>query len=311
MKKFVLFVILLVSTAYQAMAQNKTWNGSISTAWETAGNWTPSGVPTATDQVSIVAATRQPIISTVLATRTNSIGIGLSASLTINNGGQLSTSGSTASVGMASTATFTINVGGVWTLKSGATSNGNLINFVNNGLLQLEGANTIGFDAPNPTTCTNNGTINITSGTSGFNAYMTTAFAFVNNGTITLSGTGAVLVAGDFNGSTFNNKGTINVGVNTTLNVVDELLNSTGTINNAGTITNDNIFTNNSVVSNTGTYSAGTTGTYSGTGAFTNSSAGKVLNSAAVDCVSLTNLTFVSTDGLQSQHGRNRLYELR
>ncbi len=41
----------------------KTWNGSISTEWNNAANWTPNGVPTASHCVVIPNVTNDPIIS--------------------------------------------------------------------------------------------------------------------------------------------------------------------------------------------------------------------------------------------------------
>jgi len=50
--------------AHQVLAQtSRTWNGSSGTAWATASNWTPSGVPATTDHVTIVSATNAPVLS--------------------------------------------------------------------------------------------------------------------------------------------------------------------------------------------------------------------------------------------------------
>ena len=68
----------------------KTWNGSINTDWNTAGNWTPNGVPTTSDCVVIPNTVSKPIIS---GTNTNSyantlyvINLG---SLTVNSSNNL------------------------------------------------------------------------------------------------------------------------------------------------------------------------------------------------------------------------------
>jgi hypothetical protein len=42
---------------------NKIWSGAVSTDWNTAGNWSPAGVPVATDSVLIVAGGNQPALS--------------------------------------------------------------------------------------------------------------------------------------------------------------------------------------------------------------------------------------------------------
>ena len=45
-------------------APPKTWTGAVSTDWNVAGNWTPSGVPTATDSVTIPNTANQPVMHT-------------------------------------------------------------------------------------------------------------------------------------------------------------------------------------------------------------------------------------------------------
>lgn len=50
-------------------AYSKTWNGSVSTDWSTAANWTPSGVPTTSDSVLVPVTATNPLL-----TATTSIG---------------------------------------------------------------------------------------------------------------------------------------------------------------------------------------------------------------------------------------------
>src|SRR4051812_34958352 len=58
----------IVAIASPAYAVGKSWNGSLSTEWNTAGNWTPSGVPGIGDDVSIPAGlTNYPVVSTAAA----------------------------------------------------------------------------------------------------------------------------------------------------------------------------------------------------------------------------------------------------
>src|ERR1700709_1928429 len=40
-----------------------TWNGSVSTDWNTAGNWTPGGVPGSADNVTIVTGSHTCLLS--------------------------------------------------------------------------------------------------------------------------------------------------------------------------------------------------------------------------------------------------------
>ena len=57
----------------------KVWNGSVSTNWNIANNWTPSGVPTAVDCVVIPNVTNDPII-----VGTNYSGLGLNLAVNTN-----------------------------------------------------------------------------------------------------------------------------------------------------------------------------------------------------------------------------------
>jgi len=43
--------------------KSKVWNGSTSAAWETASNWSPAGIPTATDCIIIPSTAVKPVIS--------------------------------------------------------------------------------------------------------------------------------------------------------------------------------------------------------------------------------------------------------
>ncbi|HEY4290786.1 MAG TPA: T9SS type A sorting domain-containing protein [Puia sp.] len=51
---FILLITCLVFNQTTYAQISYTWNGSLSTDWNTPGNWTPSGIPTATDNVTIV-----------------------------------------------------------------------------------------------------------------------------------------------------------------------------------------------------------------------------------------------------------------
>ncbi|WJS95575.1 T9SS sorting signal type C domain-containing protein [Flavobacterium johnsoniae] len=60
----------------------KTWNGSLSANWGTSGNWTPAGVPLASDCVVIPQMTTSPIIS-------GTDGVFFANRITIQNNGSL------------------------------------------------------------------------------------------------------------------------------------------------------------------------------------------------------------------------------
>jgi hypothetical protein len=91
--KIFLITLVLFSVAQQnILATPKTWNGSVSTDWATAANWTNSGVPGAGDDVTIPTSPtggRMPTISTGTAL-TKKLTIQIGATLT-QTGGQITT----------------------------------------------------------------------------------------------------------------------------------------------------------------------------------------------------------------------------
>ncbi|MCL9807916.1 T9SS sorting signal type C domain-containing protein [Flavobacterium luminosum] len=107
---------------------NKTWNGTVNNDWFNANNWSPSGVPTAIQCVTIPNTTNKPIIVTATTTHANC------NSLTILSGGTLEvTSGSNLHV----TDFINVNSGGVLNLRNSA----NLIqtnNVANSGSITMD-----------------------------------------------------------------------------------------------------------------------------------------------------------------------------
>jgi hypothetical protein len=69
---------------------DKTWNGSISEDWNDPDNWTPSGVPTSSNCVTIPSATKSPIISgTNVVAYANNLTILTSGALTVESSNTL------------------------------------------------------------------------------------------------------------------------------------------------------------------------------------------------------------------------------
>jgi hypothetical protein len=98
--------------AFIAAGSGLTWNGSVSTDWGTAANWTPAQVPAANSDVTIPGGTpNQPTVSSAQQARLVTLSTG--AVLTLASGGTLTTGGS-----------FTNNGGSV---AGGATSTGTLV----------------------------------------------------------------------------------------------------------------------------------------------------------------------------------------
>ncbi|MBK7213464.1 MAG: hypothetical protein IPH88_09275, partial [Bacteroidales bacterium] len=94
-KLFTLVSVLVILISISGLAQ-KTWTGATSTNWGTASNWSPNGVPAATDYVTIPSApVNQPVLS----------GAGTCSTLNIAAGASLSISATS-----ANTATMTVTL---------------------------------------------------------------------------------------------------------------------------------------------------------------------------------------------------------
>jgi hypothetical protein len=63
-------------------AVTSTWNGSVSTDWNVAANWTPAAVPQSTSNVVLAVTTNEPVLTS--AVTVNSITIAAGASLYTN-----------------------------------------------------------------------------------------------------------------------------------------------------------------------------------------------------------------------------------
>ncbi|MBI5509378.1 MAG: hypothetical protein HY903_11560 [Deltaproteobacteria bacterium] len=79
--------IVTVADRYTSLGPTKTWNGSVSTAWSEAGNWTPPGAPDATNDAVIPA-----LVATVDVA-------GAAAHAVTVTGGTLATNGRSVAVG--------------------------------------------------------------------------------------------------------------------------------------------------------------------------------------------------------------------
>ena len=106
---YILFVFLVFPFILSAQTA-KTWTGSTSTNWRTSSNWSPSGVPASTDNITIPNVTNDPIIDTTLSAGT----------LTLTSGASLNLG------------TFTFTTSGLVSLNTATLSNGKLVS--NGGL---------------------------------------------------------------------------------------------------------------------------------------------------------------------------------
>lgn len=148
-----------------------TWNGTLSTDWNTAGNWTPSGVPGAADNVTIVTGSNTCLLNTSAAITNVKLTSG-----TLDLGG------------------FTLTVGGATATFTTGT--------IQNGSINITGATTTSFGA---------GPVNMNCAVSISSATVTFRnTTFQKTLTITKTGTSNDASAGNniFNGvTTMNNTG--------------------------------------------------------------------------------------------------------
>src|SRR5579864_2086866 len=152
-----------------------TWNGSVSTDWNTAANWTPAAVPGAADDAVIAAVSTEPSLTSAVTVQDVTIASG--ASLT-TNGQALTVNGTLTNNGLLET------VGDTTSSISGAVTN--------NCTLRVEAAsccNNTGFPATltvtGPLTNTSTGIIELT-GQAG--AAVTTTAELDVSGTLANSG---------------------------------------------------------------------------------------------------------------------------
>lgn len=102
---------------------NKVWNGSINTDWNTAANWTPSGVPTNTHPVTIANVTNKPVISGGVNAQACSLTIQTGAQLTIAANNNITV---TNAVTVQGTGVFIINNGANLVQVNNVTNTGNI-----------------------------------------------------------------------------------------------------------------------------------------------------------------------------------------
>ncbi|MES2776938.1 MAG: hypothetical protein V4722_22365 [Bacteroidota bacterium] len=211
-KRFLLLPAILIAYSISNLSAQTTWTGSVSNAWNTAGNWS-AGVPDAADEVTIPNTANDPVISVAGA---------LAKSVRVWNAGMLTISAS---------GTLTIN---------GAVEQG----FLNQGTVHNSGAINIGntsavgaYGILNEATFNNYSGAQISINRSATTAlYILTVLAiFANAGTVNIGtaasagGYGVVINNGGLNN---NSGGQINIDRVSTYAVNT----SGGTLNNAGTI---------------------------------------------------------------------------
>jgi hypothetical protein len=291
--------ILLVLTATSALlgastvqAATKTWIGT-TTAWATAGNWSPSGAPATGDDVTIAAgASAQPTLPASVVTVN---------SLSIQNGMTLTDGGS----GLTVTANATIDSGGTLNLSGEVLAVGGTLT-VNGTLILTTGTHTLAA-----VSIGSGGSFSMTTGTLNVSGDWSNAGAFsITSGTINMSG------------ATWTSSGAFTVGSSTVAfrGTTAQTINASGfynlTINNGtggscalgGDITIANALARTAGSLSAGSYNITIAGSISGTGAtFTPGTGTVVFNGTAAQTTTLPTYYDLEVNGSGSivQPGNN------
>ncbi|MES2776939.1 MAG: hypothetical protein V4722_22370 [Bacteroidota bacterium] len=205
-------VTFILATAKQLYAQT-TWTGSVSTAWNTAGNWS-AGVPDAADSVTIPNVTNDPEISVAGA---------VAKTVTVKAGGLLT---------IAAAGTITIN-GAAFQgfLNQGTVVNSGSIIIGNNSAVGAHGLRNDGI-------FTNNDDAQLqVERASGVGLFNTFPGSFTNTGTIGIGATAPAGSEGIYNGGVFNNNAGGLLFIDRVTNALVNINNNASAVfNNQGTI---------------------------------------------------------------------------
>ena len=214
----ILFLALLTSQNALAQCsqvatatQNMTWTGTASTDWNNPCNWSPNGIPTATNQTIINNVTNDPVVLSGTTAVTKEIYVGTGATLTVNSGG-------------------TLNVN-ITPVPNCITMQGVGSSIINNGTINTGTGDGFGFVTEATSTITNRGTINTNQGLA--NAIV------AGRGNLTFTNESTGVVNGNFRaidgfGLTLTNRGTVNYSGSTYVLVLRS--NGPSSVVNDGTI---------------------------------------------------------------------------
>ena len=253
------------------------WNGSVDTDWTKPCNWTPTSVPTATNDVEIPSApANQPTVGTNIVALAKSVWVQPSATLTIAATGSLTINSSRSfNIGVTRTCAF---------FNQGTVQNA--------GQLTLGNTASIGvFGLWNRGTFNNNTGANINIDNSTDAGLYHDAGTFTNAATITIGGIASVGSTGlsNLGSATFMNTGAINIDRSTGIGLF-----------------NGSTFTNEATITIGGTASVGSDGLFNN-GVFNNNACGKIIvKSGKISNQSsrtITNAGYVQVDGDLSNSG--------
>lgn len=260
MKKLIYF--LMVWLISQNILAQKTWTGTTNTDWNTASNWSPSGVPTLGDIIVINNATNDPVISSGTTANGLQITINTSGSLTVNSGGSLNILNSSFAsnitlITLNQSATLTnngtLNVSSFRPNMTGISLNSSSATFSNSGTANFNvTATSIAFtNSSTSVTNTSSGIINLYVG-NGIQMTGSNTNQTVNNqGTINYSGSNYAFSGISGSGNSFTNSGTFNItnglgisngGMTIANNACSKIIMQVGTYDNTavGSVTTNN-----------------------------------------------------------------------
>jgi len=226
MKKIYSFIITLTLFQYgfaqpcspvATATQDMTWTGTVSNDWNNPCNWSPNGVPTATNSIVIPNVANDPVIMSGTTAYAFRIDLGIDASLTVNSGGELNVLPTDVLFGISAIYFFS---------NASLTNNGilNVTSTVNVPLIRLSNDNC---------TFNNSGTANLNSPLPSIS--MVGQNVMVNNsasGIINFLGNRGIRCIGGTTGNVITNQGTMNY----TGNEYFTSLRLGFTLNNSGTI---------------------------------------------------------------------------
>ena len=187
-----------------------TWDGSSSTDWNTAANWSNNAVPTATDDVVIPNLGNDPVISGAFTI--NNIDLQSGTPLTVASGGSLTLDGTLSNAGSVTIqsggsflqgSSSSITGAGTFTVQRQGTSSSTKFNYWSTPIAggTLPGSNGYSYSSAAGTNSNADDNPGPDPGWSGFSGSMTTGRGYASNGGNLASFTGTP------------GNGTINVGV--------------------------------------------------------------------------------------------------
>lgn len=255
--KTIVLVIALCGITSLSQAQ-KTWVGGTG-SWNIAANWSPVGVPTATDNVDIYVGNVVTVLAGYNATAKR---ISLGGSLIINETASMAIDGSsgTAIMGVGAGSPALVNAGTLTIGNTAAVTGSGIamgIGSVNNqatGVIEINNSSSIGIDISSTHTFTNAGIIKIGNiGPIAFRGIrVTTGATFTNQSTGSIEINRITQFEGIWvsqNASTnFSNAGSIKIGNIAAVNGGGIfLIDGTFTNDASGIVEIDNITTGNTI----------------------------------------------------------------